>query len=292
MTDISDLVKESGFKVFAEAVKSGGTVKALLVPKAGEKFTRREIDEMEELAKAHGAKGLAYFVYEKEGIKSPLIKFLKEEEVTAITKKTGARLGDIVFFGAGKFDPTCESLGQVRLACGDKFNLRDPNVFAYLWVNEFPMFEKDKETGELAAKHHPFTRPMDEDRKLLDKEPEKVRAVAYDIILNGSEIGGGSIRIHEADLQQKIFNILKITPEQAEIRFGHMLQAFSYGAPPHGGLAWGLDRLVMIFAGEPNIREVIAFPKDQKAKDMTLGAPSVIPDKQIAEANIQILQPK
>ena len=151
------------------------------------------------------------------------------------------------------------------------------------------MFEKDKETGGINAVHHPFTRPSNEHKKLLESEPEKAKAIAYDIVLNGCEIGGGSIRIHEHSLQQKIFDILKITPEDAEIRFGHMLEAFSYGAPPHGGIAWGLDRLIMIFAGEPNIREVMAFPKDQKAKDLTLGAPSVIPAKDVAEANIKII---
>jgi len=168
----------------------------------------------------------------------------------------------------------------------------DPNVFAYLWVNEFPMFEFEKETGQLAAMHHPFTRPLDEDMDLLDTEPVKARAVAYDIILNGSEIGGGSMRIHEQKLQQKIFDILRISPADAERRFGHMLEAFSYGAPPHGGIAWGLDRLIMIFAGEPNIREVIAFPKDQKAKDLALGAPSEVAERDIKEANIQIINVK
>ena len=194
----------------------------------------------------------------------------------------------MVFFAADQFVPACTSLGQVRLACGDKLKLRDPSLFAYLWVNEFPMFEKDKETGNLAAMHHPFTRPMDEDRKLLDTAPEKARAIAYDIVLNGSEVGGGSIRIHESDLQKKIFSILNISDMDAERRFGHMLEAFSYGAPPHGGFAWGLDRLVMIFCGEQNIREVIAFPKDQKAKDLTLGAPSEVTEKELKEANITI----
>lgn len=299
LTDISDLVKDCGFSVFTNAIKGGGVVKALRV-EGGSTFTRKEIDDLTELARVHGAKGLAYFVYEKpvdgevgEGnIKSPVLKFLKEEEVIEITKKTGAKEGDIVFFGADDFDTACEALGQVRLACADKFSLRDPNVLAYLWVNEFPMFEKDKETGGLAAKHHPFTRPSKEGQTMLDSAPEKAVAVAYDIVLNGSEIGGGSIRIHEQDLQQKIFQLLGISAENAEIRFGHMLEAFSYGAPPHGGIAWGLDRLVMLFAGEPNIREVIAFPKDQKAKDLTLGAPSIMPEKDIREANIKIVDGK
>ncbi len=289
MVDVSEIVKDSEFGVFSSNVQSGGVVKALRVEGAAE-FTRKEIDELTELAKIHGAKGLAYFVYEADGtIKSPIAKFMGDEEMSAITEKTGAKAGDIVFFGADDYVTACESLGQVRLACGDRFNLRNPDVFAYCWVIEFPMFEKDKETGAVNAMHHPFTRPLDEDHHLLETEPEKARSVAHDIVLNGTEIGGGSIRIHEHSLQQKIFDLLGISKEDAEIRFGHMLEAFSYGAPPHGGIAWGLDRLVMIFAGEPNIREVIAFPKDQKAKDLTLGAPSVMPDKDIAEANVKII---
>ncbi len=291
LCDVSDEVKDCGFKVFADTVKKGGVVKALRVEGAAG-FARSEIDSLEEIAKIHGAKGLAYIVYGQDGLKSPILKFLDDGTVKKITQKTGAKQDDIVFFGADEFDTACEALGQVRLACGDKFKLRDPNVFAYLWVNEFPLFEKDKETGNLAAKHHPFTRPMDEDRALLDSDPLKARAVAYDIVLNGSEIGGGSVRIHEAALQQKIFDLLKISSEDAERRFGHMLEAFSYGAPPHGGIAWGLDRMVMIFAGEPNIREVIAFPKDQKAKDLMLGAPSAVGEKEVREANIQILKPE
>ncbi|MFH0820511.1 MAG: aspartate--tRNA ligase [Candidatus Peregrinibacteria bacterium] len=288
LTDISDLVAKSDFKVFAGVVNSGGVVKALRVEGAVE-WPRSEIDKLEELAKTHGAKGLAYFQYKPEGIQSPLLKFLKPQEVDEITKRVGAKTGDIVFFGADEFETACNALGQVRLACADKFNMRDPKVFAYCWVTEFPMFERDAESGGLGAKHHPFTRPMDEDLALLDSDPLKARAVAHDIVLNGSEIGGGSMRIHEADLQARIFKLLGISTEDAERRFGHLLEAFKYGAPPHGGIAPGIDRIVMIFAGEPNIREVIAFPKDQKAKDLMLGAPSVMPEKQVKEANVQII---
>lgn len=291
IVDVSDVVKNCDFKVFSGIVESGGVVKALKVEGAAG-WSRGDIDKLEEIAKIHGAKGLAYFVYNEGEIKSPILKFLTEDEVKKITEVTGAKRGDIVFFGADKFETACEALGQVRLACGKRLGLIDENVFAYCWVNQFPMFEFEKETGALNAMHHPFTRPMDEDRDMLESEPEKTRAIAYDVVLNGSEVGGGSIRIHEKELQQQIFNILKITPEDAEMRFGHMLEAFSYGAPPHGGIAWGLDRLVMLFAGEPNIREVIAFPKDQKAKDLTLGAPSEMPAKDIAEANVKIINLK
>ncbi len=289
IVDVSDIVANSEFGVFSSNVKNGGVVKALKVEGAAS-FTRKQIDDLTELAKIHGAKGLAYFVYEADGnLKSPIAKFMTEDEIEAITEKTQAKAGDIVFFGADDYTTACEALGQVRLACADHFELRDPNVFAYCWVNQFPMFEKNKETGGVSAMHHPFTRPMAEDIKLLETEPEKARSVGYDIVLNGNEIGGGSIRIHEPDLQEKIFKLLGITKEDADARFGHILEAFSYGAPPHGGIAWGLDRLVMLFAGEPNIREVIAFPKDQKAKDLTLGAPSMMPESQVAEANVKCI---
>ena len=287
IVDITDIVKNSKFGVFKNAVINNGVVKALLVNNIAD-WPRGDLDKLEELAKIHGAKGLAYFVYKEGEIKSPITKFLSEKEIDEITKKTGAKTGDIVFFSADEYVTACESLGQVRLECGRKLDLIDENVFAYLWINEFSMFEKKKD-GQIDTVHHPFTRPSDEDKKLLESKPEDAKAIAYDIVLNGCEIGGGSIRIHEQSLQQKIFDILKITPEDAEMRFGHMLEAFSYGAPPHGGIAWGLDRLVMLFAGEPNIREVIAFPKDQKAKDLTLGAPSVIPKKDVAEANVKII---
>ncbi len=291
MIDVSDLVAHCDFKVFSGVVESGGVVKALRVEGAAD-WARSEIDKLEEVAKIYGAKGLAYFAYKEEGIKSPILKFLSDEIVEKITEATGAKTGDIVFFGADQFNTACEALGQVRLACGKKLGLMDENVFAYCWVNEFPLFEFEKETGQIGAMHHPFTRPMDEDREVLDNDPVQARAIAYDVVLNGNEIGGGSIRIHEKKLQEQIFEILRITPEDAEMRFGHMLEAFSYGAPPHGGIAWGLDRLVMLFAGEPNIREVIAFPKDQKAKDLTLGAPSEMPENQVAEANVKAINIK
>lgn len=287
LADVSDALKNSGFKVFSGVIEGGGVIKALKVEGVAD-WPRSELDKLEELAKNHGAKGLAYFVYKEEGLKSPIAKFLSEEEIQKITQITGAKTGDIVFFGADTFENACNVLGQVRLACAKKLELIDPDAFAYCWVNEFPMFEQEKESGQLAAMHHPFTRPMEEDTNLLEQEPIKARAVAYDIVLNGIEVGGGSLRIHESDLQKKVFDILGITPEEAEKRFGHMLEAFQYGAPPHGGIAWGLDRLLMIFANEPNIREVIAFPKDQKAKDLMLGAPSETTKDRLDELEITI----
>lgn len=289
--DVSDLVKDCGFKVFADAIKMGGVVKALKI-EGGAKFTRKEIDELTEIARVYGARGLAYIQVTEEGPKSTLLKFFKDEEVKAILDFVEAKAGDIVFFGADEYMVVCEALGHVRLACGDKFNLRDKDVFAFCWIYDFPLFEWSKEDQRLNSAHHPFTCPKIEDVAMLESEPEKVRAIAYDLALNGSEVGGGSIRIHDPELQSKIFDILKISKEDAQKRFGHLLHAFEFGAPPHGGIAWGLDRLIMLFQDEPNIREVIAFPKDQKAKDLMLNAPSEMPAEQVAEMHIRIELPK
>lgn len=291
LIDGTEIFKASGFKVFADAVSKGGVVKILRVP-GGAKFPRSKIDELTELAKVYGAKGLAYITQENNELKSPILKFLNEKEIAALRKQSGIQNGDIVFFTADEFVTACTSLGHVRLACGDEFKLRDPNVFAFLWVVDFPMFEWSKEEQCLTAAHHPFCSIKIEDLPLLEKEPLKARAKAYDFVLNGVEVGGGSIRIHKPQVQAKIFDILGITKEEAKHRFGHMLEAFTYGAPPHGGIAWGLDRLVMIFCDEPNIREVIAFPKDQRARDLMLDAPSEIPEKQIAEMHIKTVLPK
>lgn len=284
-SDITEIVKNCGFEVFTKAVKNGGVIKALRV-EGGSKFTRKEIDEFTAVARVYRAKGLAYITVDKEGPKAPILKFLKDGEVKAILKCCGAKTGDIVFFTADTFKIACEALGHVRLAVAKKLGLMDENLFAFCWVRDFPMFELNEETGKLDAVHHPFTSPKNFDD--LEKHPEKALAKAYDIVLNGSEIAGGSIRIHDSKIQKKIFDILDISDEDAERRFGHMLEAFKYGAPPHGGIAWGLDRLIMIFAGEPNIREVIAFPKDSKAKDLMLGAPSQMPKEQLDELHIEL----
>ncbi len=290
ITDLTDELKDSEFKVFKDTVASGGNVRALRV-EGGASFTRKEIDEMTEVAKAYGGKGLAYMQFTEEEVKSPILKFLSEKEMESIQQKTGAEKGDILFFAADKFKTVCAVLGQIRLACGDKFNLRDDEVFSFCWVTDWPLFSWNEDEQKLNAEHHPFTAPFDEDMSLLDSNPESVRAKAFDIVLNGSEIGGGSIRIHDSEMQSKIFDILSISRDDAERRFGHLLKAFEYGAPPHGGIAWGLDRVVMIFRDEPNIREVIAFPKDQKARDLLLNAPSELPAEQIAEAHISVIEP-
>ncbi len=291
ITDLTEELKSCGFKVFSDAAGSGGKIRALRV-EGGASYTRREIDELTETARAYGGKGLAYMQFTESEIKSPILKFLNDGDVNVIKEKTGAQTGDIVFFGADKFVTVCAVMGQVRLICGDKAGVRDPNIFAFCWVTDWPLFSWNEDDQRLNAEHHPFTAPFDEDIKLLDSSPESVRAKAYDLVLNGSEIGGGSIRIHDRKLQSKIFDILKISSEDAERRFGHLLKAFEYGAPPHGGIAWGLDRVVMIFRDEPNIREVIAFPKDQKARDLLLNSPSPLPDEQVAEAHIAVKIPK
>ncbi len=286
--DVSELCAGCGFQVFEKAVKDGGTVKALRV-EGGAKFSRKDIDELTELAKVYGAKGLAYLIVEEAGLKSPITKFF-EDEGRSLVDAVAAKPGDIVFFTADTFEIACTAMGYVRLACADRFELRDPSKLAFCWVTDFPLFEFNEEEGRYAAAHHPFTCPRPEDVGLLESAPEKVKALAYDLSLNGSEIAGGSIRIHDAELQQKIFGALGISKEDAADRFGHLLNAFKYGAPPHGGIAWGLDRIIMLIQDEPNIREVIAFPKDQKAKDLMVGSPSELPEEQIAEMNIKFLE--
>jgi aspartyl-tRNA synthetase len=287
LSDVTDIASECGFGVFKSVAEKGGVVKALRV-EGGAKFTRKEIDEFEEVAKIYGAKGLAYMTHGDEGLKSTIAKFFSPEDLKEIIERCGSKNGDIIFFAADGFKTACESLGKVRLAVAAKFNLLDKDLFAFCWVKDFPMFEIDEETKKLNAVHHPFTSPKDSQE--FGEDPANALALAYDIVLNGVEIGGGSIRIHNRDTQKKVFDVLGINDVDAERRFGHMLEAFQYGAPPHGGIAWGLDRLIMIFADEPNIREVIAFPKDQKAKDLMLGAPSQMPEEQIAELHIKTVK--
>ena len=284
--DVSALVQGSGFQVFSKAVEDGGVVKALRVP-GGADFSRKEIDEFTDLAKVYGAKGLAYIIFEADGAKSPILKFF-EDGGRALLEQIGAQPGDIVFFTADQFEVACTALGNVRVACADRLKLRKTDELAFCWVTDFPLFEYSEEEGRYVSAHHPFTSPTDEDVHLLEFSPEKVKAKAYDLALNGYEIAGGSIRIHTSPLQSRIFKSLGISDEDAERRFGHLLRAFQYGAPPHGGIAWGLDRMIMLLQDEPNIREVIAFPKDQKAKDLLTGAPTELPAAQVGEMHIVV----
>ncbi len=286
LIELSEIASKSDFSIFKEIVSNGGVVKGLKV-EGGSKFSRKEISEFEEVAKNHGAKGLSYIIFEENEIKGSASKYFNSELITILKNDFGLKSGDILFLGAGEFEACCNFMGQIRLFAANKLGIIDENLFAFLWVVDFPMFEKDLETSTLAARHHPFTSPInDED---LDKDPLKVLAKAYDVILNGSELGGGSVRIHNRHTQKKVFDLLGLSEEDTQRRFGHILEAFSYGVPPHGGIAWGIDRLIMILANEPNIREVIAFPKDQKARDLMLGSPTPIPEAQLKEANVQVL---
>ncbi len=289
LKDVSDLVSGSDFQVFKQAVSDGGVVKCLRVP-GGAEFSRKDIDDMTEIAKIYGAKGLAYIKMTEEGPAAPILKFFSDEVLDAILKRAEAKKGDIIFFGADSFEVACNALGNVRLACADRFELRDPNKLACCWIVDFPLFEFSEEEGRLVSSHHPFTSPKASDIDLLETDPAKVIAKAYDVAMNGSEIGGGSIRIHSPEVQKKIFKALGVSDEDVETRFGHMLDAFSYGAPPHGGIAWGLDRILMLLRDEPNIREVIAFPKDSKAKDLMTGAPSGLPEATLTEMNIKSIE--
>ncbi len=290
-TDVTEQVKGCDFKVFASiAEDENGIVLALKVP-GGAKFSRKDIGELEDVAKIYEAKGLAYITMGEEGPKSPILKFIGEEVGAKIIEAFGAETGDIIFFGADQFEIACTALGAVRVECAQRMEMIDENVFAFCWVKDFPLFEWGKEEQAITPCHHPFTSPKIEDAGKLESEPLKVRSNAYDLALNGYEIAGGSIRIHDPELQSKVFAALGISEEEARTRFGHMIEAFEYGPPPHGGIAWGLDRLVMILCDEPNIREVIAFPKDQKARDLMLGAPSGLPAEQVREMNVKIVEP-
>lgn len=285
--DISDIAGKCGFQVFAQAVANGGSVRGIKAEHAG--LSRKEIDALGEFVKTYGAKGLAWINFKEEGISSPIAKFLSEQELEAIAQRAEAKTGDILFFVADSDKAVYASLGALRLELGKRLGLIPENQWNLLWVTEFPQFEYSEEEGRLVAMHHPFTSPMDEDLDLLETEPEKVRAKAYDIVLNGIELGGGSIRIHDSALQERMFRALGFTKQQAWERFGFMMRAFQYGTPPHGGLAYGLDRLAMLLAGRQSLRDVIAFPKVQNASDLMSEAPDVVDQAQLNELGIGIL---
>jgi aspartyl-tRNA synthetase len=287
LLNVSDIVAGSGFKVFADAVKNGGSVRAINAKGCGAKFSRREIDSLVEFVKIYKAKGMAWIAVEENELKSAITKFFTEDEVKAILKRVEAEPGDLICFVADKDEIVYDALGQLRLELARRLDLFNKNEYKFLWVTEFPLLEYDAEEKRWAAKHHPFTSPMDEDLEFLDTDPGKVRAKAYDIILNGVELGGGSIRIHMQDLQSKMFSLLGFTNEQAWDRFGFLLEAFKYGTPPHGGMAYGLDRLIMLMAGKSSIRDVIAFPKVQNASCPMTNAPDFVETKQLKELHIK-----
>lgn len=290
LQDISEIVKNCGFKVFSGAVASGGSVRGINIKGGAERFSRKEIDALGEFVKTYRAKGLAWLSIGAEGNKSSFAKFLTEAEVAAIIDAVKGETGDLLVFVADQNEIVFDSLGALRLEVAKKLDLIDGSQFDLLWVTEFPLLEYSEEEGRFTAKHHPFTAPMDEDIALLDTAPEKVRAKAYDIVINGCEAGGGSIRIYNSDLQQKMFETLGFSQEEAWARFGYLLEAFKYGTPPHGGMAYGLDRLVMLLTGCDNIKDVIAFPKVQNASELMTNAPDVVDQKQLDELSIAIVK--
>jgi aspartyl-tRNA synthetase len=289
LVDISDIAEKCEFKVFAGAVRKGGSVRAINAKGCAGKFSRREIDSLVDLAKIYGAKGMAWIAVEENELKSSIIKFLKESEVQAILHRVQAKPGDLICFVADKNEIVYDALGQLRIELAKKLDIIDKSKYNFVWVTEFPLLEYDEEERRWVAKHHPFTSPMDEDIQYLETDPGKVRAKAYDIVLNGVEIGGGSIRIHSQELQSRMFKLLGFSQQQAWERFGFLLEAFKYGTPPHGGLAYGLDRLVMLIAGKSSIRDVIAFPKIQNASCLMTNAPDFVDKKQLDELQIETI---
>lgn len=285
--DITDRVKNSGFQVFRNVAADNGVIKAIVLPGCGN-FTRRELDELSPMAAAFGAKGLAYFALSNEGVKSPIAKFFTPEEIEGITQSVGAKNGDLVIMVADKSKVVHNTLGSLRLEFGRRLDLIPSDRWNFLWVINFPLLDYDEEEKRYVAMHHPFTSPRPEDLPLLETDPGNVRANAYDLVLNGVELGGGSIRIHRRDIQEKMFDALGFSKKEAYERFGFLLDAFEYGTPPHGGLAFGLDRLIMLMVGAPNIRDVIAFPKTASATCLMTGAPSEVDSRQLKELQIQI----
>lgn len=288
LVDISDEVKDCGFKVFTDAVKNGGSVRCINAKGLGASLTRKTLDSLTEFVKTYRAKGMAWIVVEEGGLRSQITKFLDEDTVNEILKKADAQPGDGILIVADKNSVVYDALGALRIEVANRFDMIDKTKFNFLWVVEFPLFEYSEEEGRYMAMHHPFTAPMDEDIDLLDTDQAAVRAKAYDIVLNGTEIGGGSLRIYNTALQQKMFEKLGFTKEQAWERFGYLLEAFKYGTPPHGGMAYGLDRLVMIMAGCDSIRDVIAFPKVQTAAELMTNSPDVVDDIQLKELSLKL----
>ncbi len=293
LTDFSDTFRESSFKVFRGTLDSGGVVKAINAKRfAG--ITIGQIDELTAIAKNFGAKGLALIKIENGEWKSPIVKFFTDAEKEALKSRLEIAEGDLILFAAGNWDVACEVLGRLRLRCAEILKaIPGPDVLDFLWVTDFPLLQFDAEEGKWNAVHHPFTRPHTDDVALLDAQKfSEVRADAYDVVMNGVEIGGGSIRIHEPDLQAKMFGILGVNESQQQEMFGHMLRAFRLGAPPHGGIAFGLDRMVMLICGENSIREVMAFPKNNRGQDLMSQSPSEVDAKQLRELSINLAREK
>ena len=288
LVNVSDVVKDSEFKVFSGAVANGGSVRGINVDGGADKFSRKEIDALAEFIKSYRAKGLAWLNVGENEHRSSFAKFLKPEEVDGLISAMNAKQGDLLLFVADKNQVVFDSLGALRVHIAKKLGLIEKGSYDFLWVTEFPLLEYNEDEGRYQAMHHPFTAPMDEDIQYLDSDPGRVRAKAYDIVINGCEAGGGSIRIYNSALQQKMFEVLGLSDEDAWARFGFLLEGLKYGTPPHGGMAYGLDRLVMLITGCENIRDVIAFPKVQNASELMSGAPDVVEPKQLDELSIAV----
>jgi aspartyl-tRNA synthetase len=288
LVDLSETVKDSGFKVFASAVANGGQVKAINVKGAAANYSRKDIDALTEFVSVYGAKGLAWLKAEEDGLKGPISKFFAEEEQQALKAKLDVQTGDLLLFVADKKSVVADALGALRIKLGKELGLIDQSKFNFLWITDWPLLEFDEEADRYFAAHHPFTMPVREDLPLLESDPAHVKAQAYDLVLNGYELGGGSLRIFERDVQEKMFSVLGFTKEQAYEQFGFLLDAFEYGTPPHGGIALGLDRMVMLLAGRSNLRDTIAFPKTASASDLLTDAPGEVSEAQLDELHLAL----
>ncbi|MFK3958297.1 aspartate--tRNA ligase [Guptibacillus hwajinpoensis] len=286
--DVSNLVKDSDFKVFSSAVSSGGAVKGINAKGAASKYSRKDIDALTEYVKTYKAKGLAWLKVEEDGLKGPISKFFDEALASQLKEAFDAEAGDLLLFVADSKSVVADSLGSLRSKLGKDLHLIDYSKFNFLWIMDFPLMSYDEEADRYFAEHHPFTMPLKEDLHLLEEDPGKVRADAYDLVLNGYELGGGSQRIFQRDIQEKMFKALGFTKEEAEEEFGFLLEAFEYGTPPHGGIAFGLDRLVMLLAGRTNLRDTIAFPKTASASCLLTEAPSPVSEDQLKELNLEL----
>ncbi|MDI6782903.1 MAG: aspartate--tRNA ligase [bacterium] len=288
IVEVTEEVRNVEFGVFSKTVEQGGVIRGLTAPGCAS-FSRSQLDQLTDIAKQFGAKGLVWMKVTETGVDAPVAKYFKPEVITHLVSKLSAKPGDLLLLVADKPLVAAEVLGRLRLKLADELNLKPKDVYNFLWVTDFPLLEWSAEDKKWNAMHHPFTSPMDEDVPLLSTQPEKTRAKAYDLVLNGNEIGGGSIRIHSAELQSKMFEILGIAKEEAQMKFGFLLEAFQYGAPPHGGIAFGLDRILMIITGANTIRDVIAFPKTQKATCLMTNAPSPVAKKQLDELHLKTI---
>lgn len=285
---LNDIFDGCNFKVFADTVAQGKQVKSINIKGAADKYSRKDMDELTKFVGIYGAKGLAWLKVTEEGLNGPIAKFFDDALAASLIERMKAEVGDILVFVADKASVVAASLGALRTKLGQDLGLIDESEFAFLWITDWPLFEYSEEDGRYYAAHHPFTRPFDEDIQLMDTDPSAVRAQAYDIVLNGYELGGGSLRIYERDLQEKMFKLLGFSEEEAKAQFGFLLEAFEYGVPPHGGLAFGLDRFVMLLAGRNNLRDTIAFPKTASASCLMTDAPSEVSTDQLSELSLAI----